>query len=332
MVVGHGRVLNVASSAVVSSAIAVIRRIRKLPGRDHVAMDPAADVLIRRDEAQRCDVADRNIQHQAAAAVGAAAGGLRGVDVGRPVEVVELGRIGDQFNRAAHGSGAVESALRPAQYLGAIEIVEVGVDDRAAVERHCGRRQGCFIEVEAHRRHGAAGGGQAAHFVLGLARSRRAQRDPGMAPTRSWIDVMFCSMRSPALKARHRDRRRLHGRFALFGGDDDLFQFASAFGRRRARTWAGRGGRRIGNGRRAKSAMPPSAAPSSAKRIDRGKRAAASAATQQFFHVLYLPEKSTNGHARRTIFQSALATLTSRAFAHPLALFSDPLVIRRLNS
>jgi len=138
-------------------------------------MDPAADVLVRRDEAQRRYVADRQIQHQAAAAVRAAAGGLRGVDRRRTVEVVELRRIGDQFDGAAHGPGAVQSALRPAQDLRAIEIVEVGVDDRAAVERHRGCRQGRLIEIEAHRGHGAAGGGQAAHFVLRLARPRRAQ-------------------------------------------------------------------------------------------------------------------------------------------------------------
>ncbi len=231
MVLGDGCVLNVAAVTVINPAIAEIRGKRKLPGRDDVAMNKAADVLIRGDEAQRCDVADGKIQHQAAAAVRAAAGGLRGVDLGCTFQGFELGRVGNQFDRTAHRPCAVQRSLRSTQYLGAVEIEEVGVDDRAAVQRHCGRRQGRLIEIEAYRRHGAAGGGQAAHLVLGLARTRRAQGDTGDGADEvlDRCDVLVGKI--ARAQGRHRDRRCLDGRLALFCGDDDLFQ-PGVFGRR----------------------------------------------------------------------------------------------------
>src|SRR6266481_1220105 len=115
-------------------------------------------------------------------------------------------------------------SLRSTQYLAAVEIEEVGVDDRAAVQRHCGRRQGRLIELEAYRRHGAAGGGQAAHLVLGLARTRRAQGDTGNGADQvlDRCDVLVGKI--ARAQGRHRDRRCLDGRLALFCGDDDLFQ------------------------------------------------------------------------------------------------------------
>jgi hypothetical protein len=94
-VLGDRRVRDVAAITVVEgSAWAVIRREWKRAGRDHFAIDPAADVLVRRDEAQRRLVANRKIQHQTAAAVGAAAGRLRGVHRSGAFEGPELGRIG----------------------------------------------------------------------------------------------------------------------------------------------------------------------------------------------------------------------------------------------
>src|SRR6516162_3356617 len=44
------------------------------------------------------------------------------------------------------------------------------------IECHGGRRQRHLIDIEAHRRRRAAGGGQSAHLVLGLPGTGRASR------------------------------------------------------------------------------------------------------------------------------------------------------------
>ncbi len=284
-VFGDRRVLNVAAVAIINAAISVVGRIGKLSRSDDLAVDPAADVLVRRHEAKRRDVADGKIQHQAAAAVRAAAGGLRGVDRRRALVGVELRLIGHQLDGAAHGSRAVQGALGAAQDLGVIEIVEVGVDDRAAVERHGGCRQGGFVDVEADGRHGTAGGTQAAHFILGLARAGRAQRDSGDGADQILYrpDVLLGQV-ARAQRA-HADRRGLHGGVALLGGDDDLLQIIAArrrgFAGGRSRR-AGRGG--IGDGR--------AAHPSDAENGDQRNHARRQGRLRDafYFHYPILPE------------------------------------------
>ena len=90
-----------------------------------------------------------------------------------------FGLIGDELDGAAHGSGAIQGALRAAQHFDVVEIEQVRIDDGAAVERHGGGGQRRLVDIKTHRRRRTAGGGQAAHLVFGLAGPAVRSETPG---------------------------------------------------------------------------------------------------------------------------------------------------------
>ena len=142
-------------------------------------IDPAADVLCAEDRAQCHDVAHRQVQHQAAAAVRAAMRSIGDVRVRRGLELTELGLVGDELDRAAHRARAVQRALRAAQRFHMVQIKQVGIDDGTAVERNRRRGQRRLVEVKAYRGRGAAARRKPPHLILGLTGTRTAERKSG---------------------------------------------------------------------------------------------------------------------------------------------------------
>ena len=234
----HGCVDHVAALAVIGAQGRCSRRAGldsrgwKLARRRDDAIDEAADVFGGHDRAQSRNLAERYVQHQAAAAIGAAMRGLGHGRVGRPFELAQLGLIGNELDGAAHRTRTVEGALRTTQSFHVVEIEQVGIDDGASVQRNRRGRERRFVDVKADGRRGAAARGQAPHFVFGLTRARRAQRNAGHLADQI-LDVLdvFLSEIGGA-QGRDADGRCLDSRFALLGGDDDLFQAGIVFGRR----------------------------------------------------------------------------------------------------
>ena len=101
-------------------------------------------------------------------------GSLEGAFVG-----VELGLVGDDLHRPAHGSRAIEGALRTAQHLDAADVVEVRIDHDLAGLRQRRRGERHFVEVEAHGGGRAAVGGETARLELRETRPRGAHGEPG---------------------------------------------------------------------------------------------------------------------------------------------------------
>ena len=129
-----------------------VDRSREVPRRDDLAVDPAAQVLLRADDAQRQRVGQRQIDHGVFAVVQrVAAVGVSGDQFAGCIEGTRIRGVGDQLDRAAHGAGTIERALRAAQHFDAIEVVQVGVDDDLAVLCRRRRRQRHVVEIEAHR-------------------------------------------------------------------------------------------------------------------------------------------------------------------------------------
>src|SRR4029077_13871411 len=117
--------------------------------------------------------------------------------------------------RTAHGARAVQSSLRSAQHLHAIQVVEVGVHHHLAVESRGGRAQRIVVEVEADGGRGAARGGKTPHLELRLTRTGGAHRNAGyrlddIVETR---DTLLAH--EVAGERRHADRRVLNGGGAL---------------------------------------------------------------------------------------------------------------------
>ena len=113
-------------------------------------------------------------------------------------------------------------------------------------------------------------------------------------------------------QGRHRDRCCLHGRFALFGSDDDLLQ-PGILGRRVA---GGGCDCRYAEGRGAQQRC----------HHRRSKNHAFVCCAQHLFHVRISLKPSKNG--RTTL----IARYKRRRLIHPFALIAGPLAIGRLNS
>ena len=209
----------------------VAGRLGKVGVSDHAAIDPTAQVFLGPDKAQREGIAHRQVDHGIDAAVErVAAIRVPEGQLSRGVECLRIGGIRHQLDGAAHGAGSVERALRPAQHLDSIQIVEVGVDHDLAVLRGGRGAQRDIVQVKTHRRRIAAGGGHAAHFEFclagpagshGDARHRlHHRRQVGNAAVRKILP----RQRGDA------DGRVLHGRFALLRGDHDLLQLIRLVG------------------------------------------------------------------------------------------------------
>ena len=146
----------------------------------HLAIDPAADVLIGADDAQGCDALhEGQIQHRIFGVVETTAVGAREHAFGVDIEVLQVRLVGHEFDRAAHGAGAIEGALRAAQDFDPVEIEQGRVDHHFAVLRHGRWCQGGFVEVEAYRGRLSAGRGEATHLQLGLPGTGGLERDTG---------------------------------------------------------------------------------------------------------------------------------------------------------
>jgi hypothetical protein len=197
-----------------------------LTGLRHDAIDPTAEVFRRGHDPQRRDLADRYVEHQAAAAVGAAMLGVGNVGVRRSLPGAELRLIRHQLDGAAHGTGTVQGALGTAQHLDMIQVEQIRIDHGPAVQGDGGCRERRFVQIKTHRGRAAAAGRQAAHFVFGLSGTRGAHGDAGYFGG----DILH---RGDALRQQliaadrgHADRGVLHRGVALLGGDDDLLEAA----------------------------------------------------------------------------------------------------------
>ena len=145
----------------------------------------------------------------------------------------QVGLVGDQFHRAAHGARAVQRTLRAAQHFDAIQVIERRIDDDLAVlgTRRCRHRD--VVEIEADRRGVTAAGGHAAHLDLGLARAVALERDArrGRRQRRDIADTPILQI-LPAHR-RDADGGFLHRRGALLRGHDDLGEPAAGILRSR---------------------------------------------------------------------------------------------------
>ena len=124
-------------------------------------------------------VQEGQIDHGVLAVIEAAVIGIGEFRLGRGLERVGVRRVRYDPDGAAHGARAVERALRAAQHLDTIEIVEIGRNDDLALVGRGRRRQGCLVEIEADRRGVAAVGGDAPHLELRHAGTAGADRDAG---------------------------------------------------------------------------------------------------------------------------------------------------------
>jgi len=135
---------HVAAYGVVRTIGAVYQsaRQRELSRRDHHAIDPAGIVAIGGDDAQRRLVApEGQIHHAILGMVESAVIGVGEFHLCRRVERLGVRGIGHNLDRAAHRAGAIERALRAAQHLDAVEIVEIGRDHDLALIGRGGRRR-----------------------------------------------------------------------------------------------------------------------------------------------------------------------------------------------
>jgi hypothetical protein len=195
-------------------------------GVHHDAVDPAVAIQIAADDAHGKYVADRQVEHQVAAAVAAAAVGVGAGCLGAALEHAELRLVADDLDRAAHRSRSIQRALRPAQHLDAIDIIEVRIDHDLAGLRQRGRRQRHFVEIEADRGRGAARRGKAARLELRETGSRRTHREARNV-VRDLGDARDAGGHQLIAAQRgHADWRVLDGGFVLLRRDDDFLDRA----------------------------------------------------------------------------------------------------------
>ena len=92
---------------------------------------------------------DRNVQDGVFVVVEAAVVRDGKIGAHRGTEVVKIRLFGDETNGAAHGTGAVQSALRSAQHFDAIQVEQLRL--HGAVEQVFSSH-GHFVDIDAHRR------------------------------------------------------------------------------------------------------------------------------------------------------------------------------------
>ena len=203
-------------------------RVDGRPVRENDALDPAAVVALRGDEAYRRGIAERQVQHAVDFLVDAAArariGGLR---LARGRDCARIRHVGDQLDGAAHRARAVQRPLRTSQHLDPVQVVERRVDLFLAELRRGRRRQRRLVEVEADLRGVAPGGVEAAHLEFGLTGSGSAHGDTGDGLRKS-IEVDDATIRD-VLRGHGGDARgsRLNVLGALFRRDDHLGELIS---------------------------------------------------------------------------------------------------------
>src|SRR6185437_7278349 len=92
-------------------------------------------------------------------------------------EIVQIGRIGNEADRAAHGTRAVQRTLRTAQNLDAIQVVQADIRLEAAAVVGVGGADHRFPVIDAGGR--VAGGIDAANHVLLVAGTQVLHRQAG---------------------------------------------------------------------------------------------------------------------------------------------------------
>ncbi len=164
------------------------------------------------------------VQHRVLGVVEAATVGARKDTFRVDVEVLQVRLVGDEFHRAAHGAGAIQGALWAAQNLDTVQVEQRGIDDNLAILGHGGRRQRRLIEIESHGGRFSAGGGQAAHFELGLAGTGGFERQAGHLLSHFQQVGDALRLQVGTRDGGQADGSLLHRRIALLRGHDDFLQ------------------------------------------------------------------------------------------------------------
>ncbi|MEI9987174.1 MAG: hypothetical protein WDN69_30910 [Aliidongia sp.] len=193
-------------------------------GIGHDPVDPAAGEGFRADHAQRQLVLhQRDVEHEIVGVIETAALGARQDALRGALVVHQIGLIGDQPDRAAHRARAVERALRPAQHLDPVQIIERRVDHDLAVLRAGRGGHRNVVEIETDRCGIAAARRHAAHLDLGLAGPFGLHRDAGRVPGQRGEIADAAILQIFAGDRRDADRRLLYRGRPLLCSNDDFF-------------------------------------------------------------------------------------------------------------
>src|SRR6202034_3595233 len=147
-------------------------------GTDANLVDVAAVVQLPSHQPQRQhSIDDGQIERAVDVVVAARLGGLRSFQRYVAAEIVQIGRLGDEADGAAHGTRAVQSALRTAQDLDVIHVVQadIGLEAAAVVAIRAADHRLAVIDAGGR----VAGGVDAADDILLVARAQILNRQAG---------------------------------------------------------------------------------------------------------------------------------------------------------